>query len=222
MFMALDSRGEERLLIFGANAGTKTETGGRAHAERLVNDMVQEKLRNDDRRGGRDSRSRSRSRRSSRRRSRSRRRDSRSRSRRRLLAQMSGFDYSKWDRLEISDDEDTFHPNLDKGLNIRVNRITRDRKEDEINDEVKRLTDKGELEKAAKLEAKRPLHVDNVCHIAEERTIIQSSDGSKKDRLTRGEEFSVDEYTLFKEDNQSVLDRFTHADWQTSEVPDFN
>lgn len=131
---------------------------------------------------------------------------------------MSGFDYSKWDRLEISDDEDTFHPNLDKGLNIRVNRITRDRKEDEINDEVKRLTDKGELEKAAKLEAKRPLHVDNVCHIAEERTIIQSSDGSKTDRLTRGEEFSVDEYTLFKEDNQSVLDRFTHADWQTSEA----
>lgn len=131
---------------------------------------------------------------------------------------MSGFDYSKWDRLEISDDEDTFHPNLDKGLNIRVNRITRDRKEDEINDEVKRLTDQGELEKAAKLEAKRPLHMDNVCHIAEERTIIQSSDGSKKDRLKRGEEFSVDEYTLFKEDNQSVLDRFTHADWQTSEA----
>lgn len=30
--------------------------------------------------------------------------------------------------------QDTFHPNLDKGLNIRVNRITRDRKEDEIND----------------------------------------------------------------------------------------
>jgi len=30
--------------------------------------------------------------------------------------------------------QDTFHPNLDKGLNIRVNRITRDRKEDEINE----------------------------------------------------------------------------------------
>lgn len=130
---------------------------------------------------------------------------------------MSGFDYSKWDRLEISDDEDTFHPNLDKGLNIRVNRITRDRKEDEINEEVKRLTDKGELEKAAKIEAKRPLHVDNVCHVAEERTIIQSSDGSRKDRLKKGEEFSVDEYTMFKEDNQGVLDRFTNADWTTSE-----
>mmetsp|Transcript_31359 Transcript_31359/g.70604 ORF Transcript_31359/g.70604 Transcript_31359/m.70604 type:complete len:589 (+) Transcript_31359:72-1838(+) len=81
MFMALDTRGEERLLIFGANAGSKTENGGRMHAERLVNDLVQEKLRNDERRGGRDSRSRSR--RSSRRRSPSRRRDSRSRSRRR-------------------------------------------------------------------------------------------------------------------------------------------
>lgn len=83
MFMALDARGEERLLIFGANPGSKTDNGGRMHAERLVNEMVQEKLRNDHRRGGRDSRSRSRSRRSSRRRSRSRRRDSRSRSRRR-------------------------------------------------------------------------------------------------------------------------------------------
>eukprot|EP00438_Fugacium_kawagutii_P031096 Skav204638 [mRNA] locus=scaffold1712:400341:403869:- [translate_table: standard] len=53
-----------------------------------------------------------------------------------MCPQRSGFDYSKWDRLEISDDEawDTFHPNLDKGLNIRVNRITRDRKEDEINE----------------------------------------------------------------------------------------
>lgn len=54
MFMALDARGEERLLIFGANPGSKTDNGGRMHAERLVNEMVQEKLRNDDRRGGRD------------------------------------------------------------------------------------------------------------------------------------------------------------------------
>lgn len=34
----------------------------------------------------------------------------------------------------VSLSQDTFHPNLDKGLNIRVNRITRDRKEDEINE----------------------------------------------------------------------------------------
>lgn len=47
MFMALDGRGEERLLIFGANKGCKNSDGGRMHAERLVNQMVQEKLRED-------------------------------------------------------------------------------------------------------------------------------------------------------------------------------
>lgn len=130
---------------------------------------------------------------------------------------MSGFDYSKWDRLEISDDEDTFHPNLDKGLNIRVNRITRDRKEEEIDAEKKRLEEKGEFDKAAKLEARRPLHVDNLCHVAEERTIIQSSDGSRTDRLKKGEEsFSVDEYSMFKSDNKAVLDKFENADWEVS------
>lgn len=87
MFMALDKHGEERLLIFSANAGSKTGDGGRMHAERMVNEMVQEKLRGDSR-GRSDSRSRSRRRNSRkrsnsrRRRSPSRRRDSRSRSRR--------------------------------------------------------------------------------------------------------------------------------------------
>jgi len=129
----------------------------------------------------------------------------------------SGFDYSKWDKLEISDDEETFHPNLDTGLNIRVNRITRDRKEEEIDTEKAKLEEKGEFEKAQKLEAKRPLHVGNLCHVAEERTIIHSGDGSKSDRIKKGEEsFSVDDYSLFKQDNKAIFDRFLHADWETS------
>merc|ERR1719183_1032541 len=37
MFMALDKRGEERLLIFSVNPGSKTAIGGRMHGERLVN-----------------------------------------------------------------------------------------------------------------------------------------------------------------------------------------
>jgi len=56
MFMALDSRGEERLIIFGADPGSKTSTQGRMAAERLVNEMIQEKLR-DDGRGRSNSRS---------------------------------------------------------------------------------------------------------------------------------------------------------------------
>ena len=27
---------------------------------------------------------------------------------------MSGFDYSKWDNIELSDDESDCHPNIDK------------------------------------------------------------------------------------------------------------
>merc|ERR1712007_309713 len=52
LFMAFDRNGEERLLIFGADPGAKTRNGGRMHAERLINEMVQEKLR--DRSGSRD------------------------------------------------------------------------------------------------------------------------------------------------------------------------
>jgi len=78
MFMALDAHGDERLLIFAANAGSKESPLGRVAAERAVNDMIQEKLRNDGKRGRSDSRSRSRSGR----RSPSRRRRSPSRKRR--------------------------------------------------------------------------------------------------------------------------------------------
>lgn len=57
MFMALDKRGDERLLIFSVDPGTKTGTGGRMHAERMINEMIQEKLRGDGDRGRSDSRS---------------------------------------------------------------------------------------------------------------------------------------------------------------------
>lgn len=127
------------------------------------------------------------------------------------------FDYSKWDRLEISDDEETFHPNLDKGLNVRVNRITRDRKEEDLDTQKKDLQAKGDHAAALKLEQKRPLHVGNLCHVAEERTIINRSDGSRADRTKKdAESFSVDEFTNFKQDNQKLLDEFTEADWEKS------
>lgn len=85
LFMALDRDGEERLLIFGVNAGERQEEKGRMRAERLVNDMVQERLNHGDRdghgggggRGGGGRRGDSRRRQDSRRRD--RRRDSRRR-----------------------------------------------------------------------------------------------------------------------------------------------
>mmetsp|Transcript_979 Transcript_979/g.2974 ORF Transcript_979/g.2974 Transcript_979/m.2974 type:complete len:328 (-) Transcript_979:73-1056(-) len=128
-----------------------------------------------------------------------------------------GFDYSKWDRLELSDDEDSFHPNLDKNLNIRVNRITRDRKEEEIDTEKTQLEEAGKFEKAAKVEAKRPLHVNNICKVAEERTIVNWGDGNRKDRTVKNsEEFVVDDYMGFKEDHRALLQEFSEADWEKS------
>jgi hypothetical protein len=88
MFMALDERGDERLIIFCHDPGSKPSPKGRMAAERMVNELIQEKLR-DDGGGGRgrsDSRSPSRGRGRSDshgrgRRSPSRGRNSRSRSR---------------------------------------------------------------------------------------------------------------------------------------------
>merc|ERR1740117_244649 len=51
MFMALNEKGEERLVIFCWNEGSKVLEKGRMAAERLVNEMIQDKLRGD---GGRD------------------------------------------------------------------------------------------------------------------------------------------------------------------------
>jgi len=84
MFMALDERGDERLIIFCHDAGSKVSPKGRMAAERLVNEMIQEKLRDDGGRGGgKDSRSPSRRRGRSDSRSRSPSRRRRSPSRRR-------------------------------------------------------------------------------------------------------------------------------------------
>jgi len=58
MFMALDGRGEERLIIFSHDPGSKISNQGRMAAERLVNELIQEKVRGDER-GRSDSRRRS-------------------------------------------------------------------------------------------------------------------------------------------------------------------
>jgi len=127
------------------------------------------------------------------------------------------FDYSKWDRLELSDDEETHHPNLDKNLNIRVQRITRDRKEDEIDTKQAELKKEGKEEEAAALEKKRPLHDKNMSQVVDERTIIQSYDGERIDKFVKDrEEFSIDDYSQFKQDHKRLLEEFTHADWEKS------
>lgn len=38
------------------------------------------------------------------------------------------FDYSKFDNIDESDDEDRMHPNIEKSFNVRINKQVRDRK----------------------------------------------------------------------------------------------
>ena len=63
---------------------------------------------------------------------------------------------------------------------------TCDRKEETTDEEKKKLEHAGQHAKAAILEAKMPLHANNACQVAEERTIIHSSDGTWKTMLEQG------------------------------------
>eukprot|EP00962_Isochrysis_galbana_P050089 scaffold21556_cov120-Isochrysis_galbana.AAC.2 len=49
------------------------------------------------------------------------------------------INYSKWDKLELSDDEDNFHPNIDNNLMIRLQREKRQQREKEEAEKKKKL-----------------------------------------------------------------------------------
>ncbi|OEU22768.1 Hsp90 co-chaperone CDC37 [Fragilariopsis cylindrus CCMP1102] len=57
-----------------------------------------------------------------------------------------GFDYSKWDNIELSDDEDDVHPNIDRESWFRMKHRSRVEREDHEDKDKKRIT--GEMDKA--------------------------------------------------------------------------
>lgn len=87
-------------------------------------------------------------------------------------------DYSKWDRLEISDDEKEYHPNIDASLMIRIRREQRAKREAEEAERIAMLEREGtpeSLARAAKIKSQQKLHVGNICKIVDEKTIIKSA-----------------------------------------------
>mmetsp|Transcript_10732 Transcript_10732/g.25768 ORF Transcript_10732/g.25768 Transcript_10732/m.25768 type:complete len:439 (-) Transcript_10732:77-1393(-) len=58
------------------------------------------------------------------------------------------FDYSKWDKIELSDDEDDCHPNIDKESWFRMKHRSRVERED--NEEKDKVKIKAEMEQAEK------------------------------------------------------------------------
>ena len=86
-----------------------------------------------------------------------------------------GFDYSKWDRLEVSDDEKDAHPNIDSSLMIRIKREQRARREAEEEmkkSQLRKIGTPEALRQVEEIERKAKLHVDNICRVVDEKTIV--------------------------------------------------
>mmetsp|Transcript_11236 Transcript_11236/g.24375 ORF Transcript_11236/g.24375 Transcript_11236/m.24375 type:complete len:457 (-) Transcript_11236:112-1482(-) len=142
-----------------------------------------------------------------------------------------GFDYSKWDNIELSDDEDDVHPNIDKDSWFRMkhrSRVEREEREEKDKKKIKAEMAKANLrikeinkilskasaandgsdsdsdddledldglrselkahqnanaDNQAKLdnyEKNKKWNVDNMCHVVEERTIVNANVGESK------------------------------------------
>jgi len=136
------------------------------------------------------------------------------------------FDSSRFDHIDISDDEESFHPNIEKNFNIKINRTVRDRKIDEMDVEkdalAKQLEKKPEDEKAAKklqeLEKKQIWHAGNMFETKEEKSAVL---GYGKDYnpniIAPGKEEGmnstkdVDDYMQWRKNNLELLDEFVVA-----------
>ena len=105
-------------------------------------------------------------------------------------------DYSKWDNIELSDDESDCHPNIEKGTWFRLKHEKRIQREAEEAEERKQLNEtieksneilktgtdaekeaaQKEIDEAEgklnKMEKNKKWNVDNICKVSEERTIV--------------------------------------------------
>lgn len=135
------------------------------------------------------------------------------------------FDYSKWDNIDLSDDEDDVHPNIDKESWFRMkhrSRVEREEKEEADKKKIKKETESANLrieeltnsiasldtgddsddeledrdgleaelealkkaneareKKLEEYEKNKKWNVDNMCHVVEDRTIINQKKGDK-------------------------------------------
>ena len=135
------------------------------------------------------------------------------------------INYSKWDNIELSDDEDNFHPNIDNNLMIRLQREKRQQREAEEAEKLEKLKKEGTpgaLEEIEKIERQKKLHVGNICtdkfNSKHEKSAASSSAAPKaakdtklKVGATNTEQF-MDGYEEFLAKNQVVLDEYAEID----------
>jgi len=132
------------------------------------------------------------------------------------------FDYSKWDNIDLSDDEDTFHPNIHKDFMVRINREQRYRREAEEDELKKKYEAEGNKKKLLELERQRRINVDNMGQTVEEKTVIHSYQDGETAGQTRGfreslekaeVNWDVEEYSTYTQKNEALLNEFIDTDW---------
>lgn len=135
------------------------------------------------------------------------------------------FDYSKWDRLEVSDDEKDAHPNIDSSLMIRIKREQRARREAEEamkKDQLRKLGTPDAIKQIEEIDRRSKLHVDNICRVVDEKTIINkpekavmtsSTSESKAPKIeARAEMSEEEEFEDYVEKNASALSGYSRME----------
>jgi len=135
------------------------------------------------------------------------------------------LNYSKWDNIELSDDEDNFHPNIDNNLMIRLQREKRQQREKEEAEKKEELKQKGTEdaeEEIDRMERMKKLHVGNICSDKfnskhEKSTASQSANPTKaadtkvKVKATDESTFT-DGYEAFLAENKEILLEYAAID----------
>mmetsp|Transcript_27550 Transcript_27550/g.87637 ORF Transcript_27550/g.87637 Transcript_27550/m.87637 type:complete len:356 (+) Transcript_27550:74-1141(+) len=136
------------------------------------------------------------------------------------------INYSKWDKLELSDDEDNFHPNIDNNLMIRLQREKRQQREKEEAEKKKKLLEEGTPEALAeveKIERMAKLHVGNICtdkfSSKHEKTKASASADEPKPQADTKLKVAASEPETFTEGyeeflaaNQAILTEYSEID----------
>ena len=141
------------------------------------------------------------------------------------------INYSKWDNIELSDDEDNFHPNIDNNLMIRLQREKREQREKEEAEKKKKLEAEGSAEAKAeikRMEMQKKLHVGNIStdkfNSKHEKSSAShsASVSEKKDEKIKVKQFTTEEeegkesftdgYEAFIEKNKEILLEYADID----------
>ena len=140
------------------------------------------------------------------------------------------LNYSKWDNIELSDDEDNFHPNIDNNLMIRLQREKREQREKEEAEKKKALAKEGTIEakeEMEKMDAMKKLHVGNISKDKWSSTHEKSKPSSSADpTMKREEKVAVksfedekftDGYEEFLSKNREILMHYATIDEEDEE-----